>query len=266
LSSLAQKPRFSDALWTKNWKLEVKTGGMTIFTPVPPQYLGRTNNLNVPVQKPGLASLFSVRKSFSPHFETGYQFGYLNVQGPAMDAQQAPANVRTQVYSHTFQVQYNLIRNDAEKPLFNYFVYYTVGGLSLRNDRVSAPEGVPEPARSKLIGSVAMVSGLGAGMNVQLNKHFSLSGSGDINRTVDAVAEVFKIYKIPTSSSHTVNNFMEITIGLTYWLNTNTKNKSNAFRSRSKTQRHIKQSKTEHKKGKSSNSTILPWYDSKRGK
>ncbi|HEY3370053.1 MAG TPA: hypothetical protein VGK10_04345, partial [Prolixibacteraceae bacterium] len=121
-SSLAQKPRHSVALWRNNWELEIKTGPVTVFTPVPWQYLDQTNNLNIPVQTPGLASLFSLRKSLSPHFEAGYRFSYLKVQGASRDKWQDKVDVRTQVYTHCFQLQYNFKRNDVDKPLLNYFV------------------------------------------------------------------------------------------------------------------------------------------------
>jgi hypothetical protein len=128
-------------------------------------------------------------------------------------------------------------------------VYYKVGGLSLQNDQISTPEGSAETVKGPLNSNVALLSGLGAGMNYQLSRHFSLSGSGDINRTTDALDEVIKIYKIPYFSSHTVNNYMEITMGITYWMNFEPKKKASTSRPASR-----------YKKKKAPKAHYEPWF------
>jgi len=127
LPATAQNPRLNKVLWSDNLKLEIKTGAMTIMSPVPEKYLAFTNNLNVPIEVPGMLGIFSAKRSVSPHLEVGYQLDYLRVQGQARDADNAQLEVQTQILTHCFQGQYNFKRNDVFKPLFNYFVYYKMG-------------------------------------------------------------------------------------------------------------------------------------------
>lgn len=268
LPSTAQKPRLREILWTDNLKLEIKTGAVTILSPVPEKYLAFTNNLNLPIEVPGVLGIFSAKRSVTPHLEVGYQLDYIRVQGKTRDVNQNQVEVRTQALTHSFQGQYNFKRNDVFKPLFNYFVYYKAGGISVKNDRIS-PGGIltlPEE-EGRFNSNVAIMSGMGAGINYQLSDHLSLTGAVDINRSSDRVEEIFYVHKLFYNSSFTVNKFSEISVGLTYWFSWSTKKKgTNYYRPMSETQRLILQSKIERKKGKSSEGNYSIWYDRERGK
>lgn len=268
LPATAQNPRLNKVLWSDNLKLEIKTGAMTIMSPVPEKYLAFTNNLNVPIEVPGMLGIFSAKRSVTPHLEVGYQLDYLRVQGNARDVNQARVEVRTQILTHCFQGQYNFKRNDVFKPLFNYFVYYKMGGISVKNDRVSPDEILPLPAEEgNLNSNVAIMSGMGAGINYQLSDHLSLTGAVDINRSSDRVQEILYVHKLFYNSSYTVNKFAEMSVGLTYWFSWSSKKKSSDYyRPMSETQQLILQSKIERKKGRSSKSNQSIWFDRKRGK
>jgi hypothetical protein len=268
LPATAQNPRLNKVLWSDNLKLEIKTGAITIMSPVPEKYLAFTNNLNVPIEVPGMLGVFSAKRSVTPHLEVGYQLDYLRVQGNARDVNQAPVEVRTQILTHCFQGQYNFKRNDVFKPLFNYFVYYKMGGISVKNDHISPDESLPLPEEEgKLNSNVAIMSGIGAGINYQLSDHLSLTGAVDINRSSDRVQEILYVHKLFYNSSYTVNKFAEISVGLTYWFSWSSQKKSsNYYRPMSETQQLILQSKIERKKGKSSKSYQSIWFDRKRGK
>lgn len=255
-------------LWADNLKIEVRTGAVTILSPVPEKYLAFTNNLNVPVEVPGLLGSFSAKRSISPRFEVGYQLDYLRVQGKANDISQTETEVRTQILTHSFQGQYNFKRNDVFKPLFNYFLYYKMGGVSVKNDRVNPDQNIPIQEGS-LNSNVVIMSGMGAGVNYQLSDHLSLTGSVDINRSSDRVQEVFFPHKLFYNSSYTVNKFTELSVGLVYWFSWGTKKKgsdSNYYRPRDETQQLILKRKIERRKGKSSRSNHPLWYDPTRGK
>jgi hypothetical protein len=237
-------------------------------SPVPEKYLAFTNNLNVPIEVPGMLGIFSAKRSVTPHLEVGYQLDYLRVQGKARDVNQAPVEVRTQILTHCFQGQYNFKRNDVFKPLLNYFVYYKMGGISVKNDRISPGGIVPLPEEEgKLNSNVAIMSGIGAGINYQLSDHLSLTGAVDINRSSDRVQEILYVHKLFYNSSYTVNKFAEMSVGLTYWFSWSSKKKSSDYyRPMSETQQLILQSKIERKKGRSSKSNQSIWFDPKREK
>ena len=268
LPSTAQKPRLREILWTDNLKLEIKTGAVTILSPVPEKYLAFTNNLNLPIEVPGVLGIFSAKRSVTPHLEVGYQLDYIRVQGKTRDVNQNQLEVRTQALTHCFQGQYNFKRNDVFKPLFNYFVYYKAGGISVKNDRISPGGILPLPEEEGRFNSnVAIMSGMGAGINYQLSNHLSLTGAVDINRSSDRVQEIFYAHKLFYNSSYTVNKFSEISVGLTYWFSWSSPKKStNYYRPMSETQQLILQSKIERKKARSAKSNHSIWFDRKRGK
>ena len=266
LPSIAQKPRLKEVLWSDNWKLEIKTGTVAILSPVPDKYLEFTNKLNVPIEVPGTLGILSAKKSLGSHVEVGYQFDYLRVQGEAQDVNHAPAEVRSQIFTHTFQGQYNFKRNNEFTPLVYYFVYYKAGGVSVRNDRIIPGEGVPGSEKSRMLTNVAVLSALGAGINYQLSHHFSLTAAVDINRSSDRPQEVIYIHKLFYNSTYTVNKYVEASVGLAYWFSFSAKKKSTYYRSRPETERLILQQRIEKKKGQSSDSNYPIWFDHKRGK
>lgn len=240
-----------------------------MLSPVPEKYLPFTNDMNTPVGVPGPLGIFSAKKCFTAHIEMGYQLDYLRVQG-GVKVNNNQVEVLTQTYTHTFQVQYNFKRNDEFKPLFNYYLYYKMGGISVKNDRVESPSDGAVLGSVKhgtqLNSNVAIMSGIGAGINYQLNSHLSLTGSLDANRSADAVGEIFKPHTIFFSSSHSVNNYIEFAVGLSWWFNFSKKKKSAYFHPRNPTDRELIKSKIEKKKGQSSPLNNPIWYDSQKKK
>lgn len=272
LSAAAQEPTLKDVLWTDNLKLEIKSGVVTILSPVPEKYLSYTNHLNVPVEVPGMLGSFSAKRRMTPHWELGYQLDYLRVQGNTRDAADTRVVVRTQALTHWFQTQYNFKRNDVFKPRFNYFVYYKMGGISVKNDRIGSYASDARPREEKeekgqFNSNVAVMSGIGTGVNYQLSDHLSLSCGADLNRSSNKLGEIFYLHKLFYNSSNTVNKFAELSVGLTYWFSWRAPKKGyNYYRPRNETQQLILKRKIERKKGKASRSNHSGWYDPSRGK
>lgn len=267
--SFAQKPKLKSTSWRDNWKLELKTGTGSILTPVPEKYLDRTNYVNVPLNSPGIQGIFSVKKSVTSHIEMGYQFDYLRIQGKVA-VKNSDVKVLTQTYNHTYQIQYNLKKTNKFKPLLNYFLYYKIGGISLKNEPLDElPEGtIPTSAETteKFASNVAILNGLGVGINYQLNNNFSLVSSFDLNRSSDAVEAIYQIHKLFYRSDNSVNSYIALTFGLSYCFNFSRPKKSTFHYSRTETERHLIQSKIERKNGKSSAANKSVWYNNKKGK
>ena len=270
IQSFAQEPKLSSRIsWRDNWKLEIKTGTGALLTPVPEKYIDRTNYVNIPLHTPGILGIFSVKKGITSHFEMGYQFDYVRIQGN-VPVQNTDVKVLTQAYTHTYLVQYNLKKTNKFKPPLNYFLYYKIGGISLKNDPLDElPDGtVPASAetKEKFASNVAVLTGIGAGINYQLNKNFSLTGSLDLNRSSDAVEDIYQIHKIFYPSSHSVNSYISLSFGLSYWINFSRQKESAYFKPKNETDKRLIQSRIARKKGKSSPSNRSVWFDNKRGK
>lgn len=267
--SFAQKPKLISSSWRDNWKLEFKTGTGTILTPIPEKYLDRTNYINIPLNVPGVIGIFSVKKSITSHLEMGYQFDYMRIQGKVA-IKNIEVEVLTQSYFHSYLIQYNFKKTNKFKPLLNYFLYYKIGGISLKNDPLDdLPEGtIPASSENtkKFTSNVAVLTGIGAGINYQLNNNFSLTGSFDLNRSSDAVEDIYQIHKLFYHSSHSVNNYISLTFGLSYCFNFSKEKKSSYFNPGTETEKRLIQSKIARRKGKSSQSNNSIWYDNKKGK
>ena len=264
--SYAQKPKLTSVSWLDNWELEIKTGTATLLTPVPDKYLERTNYVNIPLHTSGILAIFSVKKSISSHFEMGYQFDYIRIQGK-VKVSETDINVLTQAYNHSYLIQYNLKKTNEFKPLFNYFLYYKIGAISLKNDPLDKlPDGtVTNPdSKGKFLNNVAVLTGVGAGIKYQLNSNFSLTSSLELNRSSDAVEEVYQIQKIFYNSSHSVNSYIALSFGLSYWFNFSAQKESSYYKPKSETEKRLTQSKITRKKGKSSASNQSTWFNSKK--
>ena len=266
--SFGQKPKLRSISWRDNWKLEIKTGAIAILTPVPDKYLERTNNVNVPIGIPGPIEIISVKKNINSHLEMGYQFDYSRIQGKAKGGN-TDVEVNTQTYIHTYQIQYNFKNTRAFKPLFNYYLYYKIGGISLKNVPMDqSPQEMTlassEP-KDKFASNVAVLTGIGTGINYQLNNNFSLTGSLDLNKSSDAVDEIYKIHNLFFHSSHTVNKYVGLTFGLSYWFSLGTQKKSTYYRSRNETDKQLIRARIKKKKGQSSASNYPIWYNPGKG-
>ena len=117
---------------------------------------------------------------------------------------------------------------------------------------------------AQLNSNIAIMSGIGAGINYQLNSHLSLTSSLDADRSADAVAEIFKLNSIFFPSSHSANNYMEFSVGLSWWFNFSARKKSGFYQPHNPTDKELIKSRIEKKKGKSSPLIKPIWYDSKK--
>jgi len=174
LHILAQKPKLKSTSWRDNWKLEFKTGVGSLISPVPEKYLDKINNVNIPLFVPGPMGVFSFKKGITSRLEMGYQFDILRIQGK-VDVRGTDIKVLTQAYTHSYLVQFNLRETNDFKPLFNYFLNYKIGGVSLKNEpQEKLPDETDQAvvdSEKKYASNVAVLTGIGLGMNYQLSNN-----------------------------------------------------------------------------------------------
>lgn len=265
----AQEPKLRSTSWRDNWQLEFKTGTAVLLSPVPDKYLMNINYVNIPILIPGPVGIFTAKKSITSHLMMGYQFDYIRIQGK-VDVQNKDIRVLTQAYNHSYLIQYNLKGIKEFKPLLNYFIYYKIGAISLKNEHLDElPAGtVPDEYRNenKYINNVAVLTGLGAGVNYQLTNNLCLCGSLELNRSSDAAEAIYQIQTIFYNSSHSVNSYLALSLGVSYGFNFSKKKKSTYFEQRTETEKQLIQSKIKKKKGQSSPANTPDWYDDKMGK
>ena len=265
--SFAQNPKLKSTSIGDGWRLAVKTGAGTILTPVPEKYIERINNVNVPLHVPGPIGIFSVNKSITPHLEMGYQFDYMRIQGN-VEAGSSTFKVLTQALTHTYILQYNFRETNEFKPLTNYFLYYKIGGISLKNDPLEIVSGdfvINEPT-GKFVSNVAVLTGIGAGFNYQFSNNFSILGNFELNRSSDAVDAIYQINQLFYASSHSVNSYFTLSAGLSYNFSFSKQKKSTFFKLGTKTEKQLVQSKISRKKGISSTQNLSKWYNFRKGK
>lgn len=268
--SFGQKPKLSSTSWRDNWKINVETGFGALLSEVPEKYLDRINNVNIPLKVPGATEIISLRKGLDPHFELGYQFEYLRINGNVKQGN-SNYNVLTEGLGNSFQVLYNLKKTNEFRPRFNYFGYYKIGAISMKNfpkqimqDGSQVPSGPLDANTFK--NNVAIITGLGIGINYQFTNNLSLTSTFELNRSSDAVAEIYKIHKIFYHSSHTVNNYSSLTFGFCYAYNFSKRKNSAFYSSKTETDKKLLQAKIARKKGKSSTANLPAWYNHKNGK
>lgn len=268
--SFGQEPRLKSKSWRENWKIDFKTGSGALLSEVPEKYLDRINNVNIPLRVPGITGILSVKKGLTPHFEMGYQFDYIRINGN-VEQGNSTYNVLTQSFGNSFLVLYNLKKTDEFRPRFNFFVYYKIGAISLKNDpkEIMQDESLLPVNESsegnKFINNVAIITGFGIGINHQITNNLSLTGTFELNRSSDAVGEVYKINKIFYHSSNTVNNYCSIATGLCYSFNFSEHKKSTYFNPQNETDKRLIQNRIVRRKGKTSIKNKSIWYDHKRG-
>jgi hypothetical protein len=197
--------------------MEIKTGAATMLSPISEKYLFNTNNLNVPVGDFGPTFTLALKKGFTSHLEMGYQFDYLGIKGESENKEGYNLNVLTQFFVHTFQMQYNFKEIEKIKPLFNYFLYFKLGGTFLKNNPLKIEEAPSGTTIQNSAQPQAFVYGLGGGVNYQLNDHFSLTGSMDINNTTNGVGKIIQFPNL-FFSNH-INYYTQLSFGLSWWFN-----------------------------------------------
>jgi hypothetical protein len=264
--SFAQVHKFINTSFRDGWRIEFKTGAGALLTPVPDIYVERINNVNIPLHIPGPIGVISIKKNITAHIEMGYQFDYMRTQG-TVKVLNSDIEVLTQAYNNSYLIQYNLKKTNEFEPLLNYFLYYKIGAISLKNDPLDKlPEGtinVTSDSKGKFINNVAVLTGFGAGINYQLNNNLSLTSSLDINRSSDALEDIYQIQKLFFQSSHTVNTYGTISFGFCYWFNFTKQKKSTFYKSKTETEKRLIQSRTIKRKSKSSVAKHSLWYDNK---
>jgi len=215
LSTFAQNHKLLDISWRNNWKMEIKTGAVSILSHIPDNYFYNTNNLNVPIGVLGPLGTLSLKKGLTPHFEMGYQFDYLRLQGQTANVEGVNLKVLTQMYTHNFLLQYNFKKNNEIIPIFNYFLYLKMGGIFMENNPVKQEADSPLTNIQNHAIPQAFVSGLGAGINYQLSDNFSLIGSLDINNSANGANDIFQLPKLFTSNH--INYYSQLSFGLAWW-------------------------------------------------
>lgn len=269
ISASAQKPKLSSTSWRDNWKIEIKTGAGAILSKVPEQYLQRINSVNVPTITPGITGVAAIRKGISKHFEMGYQFNYLYVQGDVTELNQT-YRVRTQALENNFLIGYNLKAVNEYRPPYNYFIYYKVGAIALKNephlrlpDGSLSPEG-PLVEHSKFIQNVAVGTGLGLEITRQLTNNISLNGTFELSRSSDLASDTYQLQKIFYNSPNTVNRYTSFCVGVCYTFNLYQRKQSQFFRTHTLTEKMLKIDRIKRKKGPYSSASKATWFQERK--
>lgn len=260
----AQKPKLKNVSWRDNWKIEIKSGIGTLLSPVPEKYLDRINNVNIPLHVPGPMGVFAFKKGISSHFEMGYQFDIMRIQGK-VNFENDNITVLTQAYTHTYQIQYNFKGTSDFKPLYNYFIYYKIGGISLKNHPIDNSKS-SQATNNKFISNVAVLTGIGGGINYQLSNNISLTGSIDLNRSSDSAGDIFQIQKLFYRSPNSVNSYLALSGGISYWFNFSKPKSSTYFHQKTETEKLLLKSRIDKRKGISSKENLPEWYNNRKGK
>jgi hypothetical protein len=135
----------------------------------------------------------------------------------------------------------------------------------LKNDPIDVTIEASNESIGNFISNVAVMTGIGAGINYQLNNNFSLLGTFDLNRSSDAVEDIYQIHKLFYHSSHSVNSFIAISFGVSYSIDFAKHKKSTFYKPITETDKLLIQSKITRKKGNPQTSNNSIWYDDKKG-
>lgn len=271
----AQQPKLKSTSWRDNWKFELKTGVGTLLSEVPDKYLDRINQVNIPTLKPGPVAIFSVKKGLTSHLEMGYQIDFMRFSGDVNqegEQEKITYHVVTQTLGNSFIAKYNLKPTNEFRPKYNYYILYRIGAISLKNNPTerlvdgSLATNTISAGDNSFIKNVAIVTGLGLGINYQLTSNLSMIGTVDLNRSADVVDDIYKPYKIFYKSPNTVNSYASIAVGLSYALNFSEKKRSTFFHSRNETDKKLLESKIIQRKGKKSKVNLPVWYNFKKRK
>lgn len=206
---------------TQAWRVEAKSGAGMMLSPVPDHYLWILNDVNVPVQVPGLYSTLSLRKAITNHWEAGYTVTFSDFSGDVRQSRHKYL-AHTMGLEHSLQLLYSFRATDNIRQRFNYFAFYKFGLVSLKNDvRLYLNSGRlyrnPDLQIDDFFTSYAVIgTGIGLGMNYRIATDLFVVGAWEYNRSTDAMADVYKIHKIFYPSPNTVNHYSAVAMGLSY--------------------------------------------------
>lgn len=264
--TFSQVPRQKSSSFCDNWTIDVKTGVGILMTEVPYEFLRYINYVNLPVKVPGAAESFNIRKGITPHFELGYQFDYIQVNGKVVQGG-LDYQVKTQAFESNFWLGYNFTRNDVIKPRLNFLMYYKIGGISLKNNpRIILADGSLAPVDesledNKFLTNIAVLTGVGAGVTYRISGNLSLITTFELNRSSDMGADIYKIHKIFYDSPNTVNKYITFSTGLSYSLNFSSSKESSYFTPKTEKDKKLLGRKIKRLKGKSSKAIRPDWYE-----
>lgn len=244
----AQKSVFHLVPPMQSFKIDIKAGSAGILSEVPAQYLNKLNNVNIPIDAPGVNLALVTRKALTGHFEFGYQLNYIGLSGEVKQHSNS-YQVHTQVLENSYLFCYNLRRTDYFRPLNNCYLYYKIGAITLKNDpRLRMENGslqqIPGVKAQKFFFSngVAVGTGVGVGFNRQLTPNFGLVGTFEFSRSSDSAGDIFKVNKIFYNSPNTVNKYMALSFGVSYTFHlVKPKNENSGyFKARSETEKQLR--------------------------
>lgn len=251
-----------------SWKIDFRGGAGFLLSPVPDQYLFRINQVNVPMGVPGPAGIFGLRKSFSPHFEMGYQLEYIRARGD-VDEPSGLYRVTTQAINNSFVLLYNFRTRTEAQNRFNYQVYYKAGAIALKNDPLlkKADGSYETPTfatRQSFLGNAAVLSGLGIGVTHPLSGNLRIMATVELNRSSDTPAELYKLWNIFVNSRHSVNSFILTNVGVNYEFGFENPEKAKIRRASHKAAWKPKKEKKHLSRNTGASKNYSIWY--KRGK
>jgi hypothetical protein len=202
----------------KEWRVVVQAGTGLLLSEVPDKYLGNINNVNLPVFQPGLAGGLSMKKMITPHLETGYRFDYLRIRGmaslPAPREGDSRTKVITQGFGHNFTMGYVFRESLENNPKANFSIAYKIGGLSLKN-KFDDPH-MSDNSKTVFLSNVAVITGIITEFSFHRKDDLNIIVAAEYNRSSDTAGDIFKIYKLFYFSPNTVNNYITVTLGLSY--------------------------------------------------
>lgn len=251
----AQKRKMLLLPLAQAWNVEAKSGAAMIHSPMPDHYLWMLNNVNVPVQVPGLYSALSLRKTITAHLEAGYLLAFSDYSGDVKQKRHSYL-AHTNGLEHSFQLFYNFRRTDNIRQRFNYYAWYKCGVVSLKNDvSLYLNSGKlyrnPDLQVDDFFTSYAVIgTGVGLGMNYRIANDIYMVGACEYNRSTDAIADVYKIHKVFFPSPQTVNHYSSLSFGLSYRFDLVEARKKNIsyYQRRSELGKRLKQVQIKHKR------------------
>ncbi len=197
----------------RNWKVVIKGGTAMLMSEVPDEYIQFINHVNIPTWTAGLSTTLATKKMLSAHWEMGYQLEYMQIRGTVLEGIKNHA-VQTIGLGNHFTLGYVFREAWINNPKTNYTLAYKVGGLTIDN-RLIHPDNSLN-GNSSFLRNLAVVTGLINEFSFNINKDWSLNATLEFNRSSDNPADIIKPHKLFYFSPNTVNNYLNISVGMSY--------------------------------------------------